>query len=68
MKQNYENHKITIVFTKNEMKKLLTTCTKKCTLENNNSFPFLNISFIRDHEKINTTVFRKDTLNDLYLH
>ena len=30
--------------------------------------PFLNVSFIRDDEKINPTVFRKDTYNDLYLH
>ena len=30
--------------------------------------PFLDILFIGDDEKINTTVFRKDTHNDLYLH
>ena len=29
---------------------------------------FLDVLFIRDYEKINTTVFRKDTHNDLYLH
>ena len=36
--------------------------------ENYNRLPFLNVLFIRDHEKINTTIFRKDTYNDLYLH
>ena len=36
--------------------------------ENNNRLPFLNILFIRDHEKVNTIVFRKDARNDLYLH
>ena len=36
--------------------------------ENNNRLPFLDILFIGDDEKINTTVFRKDTHNDLYLH
>ena len=36
--------------------------------ENNNRFPFLDVLFIRDHEKINTTVFRKDTHNDPYLY
>ena len=36
--------------------------------ENNNRLPFLDVLFIRDNEKINTTVFRKDTYNDLYLH
>ena len=36
--------------------------------ENNNRLPFLDVLFIRDDEKINTTVFRKDTYNDLYLH
>ena len=30
--------------------------------------PFLDVLFIRDNEEINTTVFRKDTYNDLYLH
>ena len=29
--------------------------------KNNNRLPFLDISFIRDYEKINTTVFRKNT-------
>ena len=36
--------------------------------ENNNKLPFLDVLFIRDDEKINTTVFRKDTYNDIYLH
>ena len=36
--------------------------------ENNNRLPFLNVLFIRDHEKINTTIFRKDTYNELCLH
>ena len=36
--------------------------------ENNKRLPFLDDLFIRDDEKINTTVFRKDTYNDLYLH
>ena len=30
--------------------------------ENNNRLPFLDVLFIRDDDKINTTVFRKDTL------
>ena len=34
--------------------------------ENNNRLSFLNILFIRDYEKINTGVFRKETHNDLY--
>ena len=33
--------------------------------ENNNRLPFLDVLFIRDDDKINTTVFRKDTYNDL---
>ena len=36
--------------------------------ENNNRLTFLDVLFIRDYEKINTTVFRKGTHNDLYLH
>ena len=36
--------------------------------ENNNRFPVLDVLFIMDDEKINTTVFRKDPSNDLYLH
>ena len=36
--------------------------------ENNNRLPFLDVLFIRDYQKINTTVFRKGTHNDLYLH
>ena len=36
--------------------------------ENNNRLPFLDVLSIRDDEKINSTVFRKDTYNDLYLH
>ena len=35
--------------------------------ENNNRLTFLDVLFIRDCEKINTTVFRKDTHNDLHL-
>ena len=31
----------------------------------NNNLPFLDVLFIRDHEKLNTTIFRKDTNNDL---
>ena len=34
--------------------------------ENNNRLSFLNILFIRDYEKINTAVFKKETHNDLY--
>ena len=36
--------------------------------ENNYRLPFLEVLFIRNFEKINTTTFRKDTHNDLYLH
>ena len=36
--------------------------------ENNNRLLFLDVLFIRDYEKINATVFRKDTHNYLYLH
>ena len=36
--------------------------------EKNNTLPFLDVLFIRDGEKLNTTVYRKDTHNDLYLH
>ena len=36
--------------------------------ENNNRLSFLDVLFIRYNEKINTTVLRKDTYNDLYLH
>ena len=36
--------------------------------ENNNKLSFLDVLFIRDSEKTNTTVFRKDTYNDLYLY
>ena len=36
--------------------------------ENNNRLPLLDVLLIRDYEKINTTVFRKDTYNDLYFH
>ena len=36
--------------------------------ENNNRFHFPDVSFIRDYEKINSTISRKDTHNDLYLH
>ena len=33
----------------------------------NNTLPFLDVLFIRDNEKFNTTVYRNDTYNDLYL-
>ena len=36
--------------------------------EQNNTLPFLDVLFIRDGEKLNTTVYRKDTYNGLYLH
>ena len=36
--------------------------------ENNNRLSFLDVLLIRDYSKINTTVFRKDTYNDLYFH
>ena len=36
--------------------------------ENNNRLPFLDVLFIMNYEKTNTTVYRKDTHNDLYLH
>ena len=32
------------------------------------TLPFLDVLFIRDGENLNTTVYRKDTYNDLYLH
>ena len=35
--------------------------------EQNNTLPFLDVLFIRDGEKLNTTVYRKDVHNDLYL-
>ena len=35
--------------------------------QNKNRLPFLDVLLIRDHDKINTTVFRRDTHNDLYL-
>ena len=36
--------------------------------EQNNTLPFLDALFIRDGEKLNTAVYRKDAHNDLYLH
>ena len=36
--------------------------------ESNNRLPFFNILCIGNYEEINTTVFRKDTHNDLYSH
>ena len=36
--------------------------------EQNNTLPYLHVLFIRDGEKLNTIVYRKDTQNDLYLH
>ena len=36
--------------------------------EQNNTLPFLDVLFIRGSEKLNTTVYRKDTHNVLYLH
>ena len=38
-----------------------------CEKENNNKWLFLDVFFIRDYEKINTTIFRKDTHNNLYI-
>ena len=35
--------------------------------EQNNTLPILDVLFIRDGEKLNTTVYRKDTHNGLYL-
>ena len=35
--------------------------------EQNNTLPFLDVLFIRDGEKLNSTVYRKDTYNYLYL-
>ena len=35
--------------------------------EQNNTLPFLDVLFIRDGEKLNTTVYRKDAHNDLHL-
>ena len=36
--------------------------------EEQNTLPFLDALFIADGENLNTTVYRKDTHNDLYLH
>ena len=36
--------------------------------EQNNTLPFLDVLFIRDGGKLNTTVYRKDAHKDLYLH
>ena len=36
--------------------------------ENNKREPFLEVLSTRNHEKINTTVLRKDIHNDLFLH
>ena len=36
--------------------------------EQNNTLRFLDVLFIRDGEKLYTTVYRKDTHNDLYIH
>ena len=36
--------------------------------EQNNTLPFLDVLFIRDGKKLNVTVYRKDTHNDLYPH
>ena len=40
----------------------------KFTYEEEQNKPFLDVLFIRDGEKLNSTVYRKDTHNDLYLH
>ena len=36
--------------------------------EVNNTLPFLEVLFIRNLDHIHTTVCRKETKNDLYLH
>ena len=36
--------------------------------ENNSQLPFLDVLFIRNGTHLDTTVYRKDTHNDLYLH
>ena len=36
--------------------------------KNNNGLAFLNVLFIRGHDKTNITILRKDTNNDLYSH
>ena len=36
--------------------------------ENNSQLPFLDVLFIRNETHLDTTVYRKDTHNDLYLH
>ena len=36
--------------------------------EHNNTLPFLDVLLIGDSEKLNTTVYRKNTHNDLCLH
>ena len=36
--------------------------------EVNNTLPFLDVLFIRNSDHIHTTVYRKETNNDLYLH
>ena len=40
----------------------------KFTYEQENWLPFLDVLFIRDYEKINSTVFRKDTRNGFSSH
>ena len=35
--------------------------------EQNNTSPFLDVLFIKDGENLNTTIYRKDTRNGLYL-
>ena len=36
--------------------------------ENNSQLPFLDVLFIRNGTHLDTTVYQKDTHNDLYLH
>ena len=36
--------------------------------ENNNRFPFLDVLFIGNYNKINTTVFRKDTTIMIFIY
>ena len=36
--------------------------------EVNNTLPFLDVLFVRNSDHIHTTVYRKETNNDLYLH
>ena len=39
-----------------------------CEVEHNGKLSFLNVSLIKRNGKLETTVFRKETDNDIYLH